>query len=431
MVTVAHSFRLATAFLFIVPAVSAQSRTDGLIAAARAHITAHEFDKADTALSDALGAAGYMMDSVHVFVWRAILGHLRGSDSLARENFRTALVLYPPLKVNGLDQVAAGLDEIFQSESRSMRVYGGNQLDQQASWHSGPALAYPADLRRRGVSGQATVMITVDTTGHLEPQGFHVVEVPDSAFVEPLRQMLLAATFTPGRIKGQAVRSALNLTFTLKPPPPKNPTVLIGSARDQLRGHHPDSAVALTQEALDSANRATPGERVYALLVQGLALHGEQRDSAAAVAFDAGLAGYRDLTARGVDLAPFLKRLADSIRVSRRGARPAQPAAKASPFGAPAAVDAVDEQPVLVSHPAIRYAPEMQALRIGGTVIVEATLDTSGRVMPATVKIAQSPNPVFDAESKRVVLAAVYRPARVRGRATRATIRQPITFAAY
>jgi TonB family protein len=147
------------------------------------------------------------------------------------------------------------------------------------------------------------------------------------------------------------------------------------------------------------------------------------------VSFDAGLAGYRDLTARGVDLAPFLKRLADSIRVNRRGA--SRPAAKSSPFGTLAVVGAVDEQPALLSNPPIRYAPEMQALRVGGTVIVEAMLDTTGRILPATVKVVQSPNPVFDAESKRVVLAALYRPARVNGRAARVTIRQPITFAAY
>ena len=92
---------------------------------------------------------------------------------------------------------------------------------------------------------------------------------------------------------------------------------------------------------------------------------------------------------------------------------------------------AADEPPALISHPPIRYAAEMQALRIGGTVIVEATLDTTGRILPPTVKVVQSPNPVFDAETKRVVLAAVYRPARIRGRPTRVTIRQPVTFAAY
>jgi len=47
------------------------------------------------------------------------------------------------------------------------------------------------------------------------------------------------------------------------------------------------------------------------------------------------------------------------------------------------------------------------------------------------VKVVQTPNPVFDAESKRVVQAAVYRPARVHGRPTRVTIRQPISFFTY
>jgi TonB family protein len=73
----------------------------------------------------------------------------------------------------------------------------------------------------------------------------------------------------------------------------------------------------------------------------------------------------------------------------------------------------------------------MQALRIGGTVIVEATLDTTGRVLPATVKIVQSPNRMFDGEARRVVIASVYRPARRAGHAVQVTLRQPITFAAY
>jgi TonB family protein len=241
--------------------------------------------------------------------------------------------------------------------------------------------------------------------------------------------MMLGATFTPGRAKSHAVRSRVDLNFTLTPPAPRSPTRLVGAARDQLRAHHADSALALTEEALDSINQATPGERVYAQLVRGLALRARRQDSLADLSFDAGLAGYRDLTASGVDLAPFLKRLADSIRISRRGA-PA-PAARAAPFGAPTVVGDADEPPVLITHPPIRYAPEMQALRVGGTVIVEATLDTTGHVLPATVKVVQTPNPVFDAESKRVVLAASYRPARAHGRATRVTIRQAITFAPY
>ncbi|HLZ45652.1 MAG TPA: hypothetical protein VKQ05_08240, partial [Gemmatimonadales bacterium] len=75
--------------------LSAQNQTDGLIAVARTHIAAHQFDQAETVLNNALETAGYMMDSVHVYIWRAILGHMRGSDSLAHGNFRAALQLYP------------------------------------------------------------------------------------------------------------------------------------------------------------------------------------------------------------------------------------------------------------------------------------------------------------------------------------------------
>jgi TonB family protein len=240
--------------------------------------------------------------------------------------------------------------------------------------------------------------------------------------------MIFAAQFAPARRKGHVVRSSVTLGFDLHPPAPESPTKLITAARDQLRARHADSALSLTRQALDAANQATPGERVYGDLVQGLALQARHQDSLAILAFDSGLAGYRELTARGVDLAPFLKRLADSIRVSRR----AQTAATAaSPFGKPSVAETVDEAPMLISSPPIRYAREMQALRIGGTTIVQATLDTTGQVIASTVKIVQSPNPVFDAESRRVVAGARYRPARVHGRPERVTIRQPITFAPY
>jgi len=403
------------------PALAAQGRTDALITIAHAHIAARQFDEADTALSHALGAAAYLMDTVHVFVWRAILEHMRGSDSLARVNFHSALVLYSALRLNGLDQIAPGLADVFESEVRRFRVYPDSEVDQRAAWVSGPKLAYPPDMLRRRVAGHALVRAVIDTLGEAEGFGLIVLESPDPAFDEPLQQMMMAAQFSPARRKGQAVRSQVTLGFDLHPPTPENPTRLITSAREQLRTHRPDSALTLTEQALDGTNQATAGERVYALLVQGMAWRMKRRDSLAAVSFDAGITGYRDLIARGTDLAPVLKRLADSIRISRR----------AVPLESPIVVGTVDEPPALLTHPSIRYAPEMQSLRIGGTVIVEATLDTTGRVVPASVKIVQTPNPVFDAESKRVVQAAVYRPARVHGRPARVTIRQAITFAAY
>jgi TonB family protein len=402
------------------PAALAQTRAAELLRAARQHIAAAQLDSADAELGAALESAAYVMDSVNVFVWRGILAHLRGRDSLARTNFRSAITLNPGTSVRGLDQIAPGLAELFDAEVRAASVYPTNGLDEPPARRSGPAVAYPPELRRRRVAGRATVQFIVDTLGSVEEQSITVLDTPDAGFVDPLKQALLATTFTPGRLKGHAVRTTVFLSFNLTPPQPPNPTALARLAREQLAARRVDSALALLQDALDTVTQATEGERVYALLVQGLAFTAQKRDSLASAAFDTALAGYRALTARGVDLAPFLRRLADSVRMSRRH----------SGLEAPSAVG-VDEQPALLTHPPIRYAAEMQALRIGGTVVVEAALDTTGHVVPATVRIVQSPNPVFNAEARRIVVAATYRPARIGGRPVRAVIRQPITFAPY
>ena len=408
----------------------AQNRSDQLLWAARQHIATNQLDSAEAELRSALDLAPYQMDSSYVYGWWGVLAYLRGSDSLARANFRQAANLNARITLPGLDQISPGAASLFDAEIRGGHAYGIGSLEQPPRRSAGPVIVYPPELRRLGVAGHAVVSIVIDSLGHVEPQSIQILEAPDTGLAEPLRQMLLATTFTPGRKAGHAVRSYVNLGFDLTPPsqPRLSATQLSSAARTQLAAHRPDSALALVTEALDPATSATPGERVYALFVQGLVLKAKGRDNLASAAFDSGTAGYRDLLARGVDLAPFLKRLADSVRLGRR--RGAGPASAPSGLGVPSATG-VDEQPALVTHPAIRYAPEMQALRIGGTLIVEATLDTTGRVIPSSVKIVQSPNPVFDQEARRVVLAATYRPARRGGRAVQTVIRQPITFAAY
>lgn len=418
---VARRFFPAVFLVAAAAPLAAQSHSEQLVNTARRRMVAQDWTGADSALAAALGSALYVMDSVNVFVWRGVLEFYRGNDSLARVNFRRIVMEHHMTGVRDLDKIDPALADLFETEARPFRIYPDTMLDQKAAWLSGPALAYPAALRRRRVAGRAIIQATIDTLGRVEERGLMVLESPDPAFEAPLVNMMLAAQFTPARRRGHSVRSTVTLRFDLTPPPPENPTRLASAAREQLRLRRADSALVLTELALDSVNRPTEGERAYALLVRGIAWRVKQRDSLATLAFDAGLEGYRDLTARGVDLAPFLKRLADSIRLSRR----------AAPLGQVTVVGVADEQPALISHPSIRYAPEMQALRIGGTVIVEATLDTTGRVLPATVKVVQSPNPVFDAEARRVVLGATYRPGRIRGRAARVTIRQPITFAPY
>src|SRR5256884_6109955 len=273
-----------------------------------------------------------------------------------------------------------------------------------------PPVDYPRALLLRHVQGVVRVAAIVDTSGRVEPASGGVLSTPDSGLNDAVKQMMLASQFSAGRLKGAAVRVMVQLGVDVRPPRLRA-TELVGSARAQLAARRPDSALTLLELALDtSLTHPTDGERVYALLVRGAAASRAGRDSASRADLGEGLALYQSLTARAVDLAPFLRRLADSVRLARRGSQGAGPA-----MPAPSTVDPVDEQPVLVSHPGIRYPPEMQALRVGGTVVVEAALDATGHVEPGSAKIAESPNHAFDAEALRVVAARAIPPPRPKG----------------
>ena len=66
---------ICCAVLLLLPAAAlpAQSRSAQLIATARSHIAARQWDSADTELSEALETAPYIMDSAWTYVWRGVL----------------------------------------------------------------------------------------------------------------------------------------------------------------------------------------------------------------------------------------------------------------------------------------------------------------------------------------------------------------------
>lgn len=408
---------------------AAQSRAGTLITAARARLSANQLDSADVLLRAALDSASLRDDSVNAFVWRAVLWFMRGDESRSATAFHRALLLDTALDVQGLNRVSPQLTSLFEEERLAITgntpAYASANVDDKPRRLSGPPVRYPPDLFRRQIRGRALIALTVDTLGHAVPASIEVLSTPDSAFAQPLRDMLLASTFSPGRVRGRAVHTMIELAIDLVPVAPPGPTALVTAARAQLAARRSDSALVLLREALDPAAAPTAGERVYALLVRGNAWHAVGRDSLARADYETALAGYRSLTAQGVELAPALKRLADSVRLVRRS-----PAA-ADPLGAPVAGSAVDVQPALLSHPEIRYPPEMQSLRVGGTVTIEATVDTTGRVVPGSLKVLQSPNPGLDAEAMRVVAGSRYKAARRGGRAVTTVIRQAITFTPY
>jgi TonB family protein len=426
-------FRAAAGLLALCAApLTGQSRVSQLIDSARAQVTANHLDSAAALLRAALDSAAHAApaERQNALVWEGIVHFLRGEADLAQGAFRQALAIDPTLDVKGLEQLSPELAQLFQREKqarlRPRGFYVSGSVDEPPRRLSGPPVDYPRSLLRRHAQGLVQVAGIVDTTGRVEPASLEVLSTPDSGLNDAVKQMMLASQFSVGRLKDAAVRVMVQMGVDVRPPP-LSATELVRSARAHLAAGRPDSAVALLELALDtSLTHATEGERAYALLVRGVAGVRAGRDSAGRADVGEGLALYQSLTARGVDLAPFLRRLADSVRLARRGGNTPGPA-----MPAPTAAEAVDEQPVLVSHPSIHYPPEMQALRVDGTVVVEAALDATGHVEPGSAKIAQSPNPAFDAEALRVVRGSIYRPARRQRRPVRAVIRQALTFVNY
>src|SRR5262249_10109190 len=163
--------RLGWLIAFVPGIVAAQSRSSELLTAARAHITAQQWDSAASELTGALALAPYIMDSSWAYVWRGVLEYQLGNRELARLNFRRALALYPDPEVAGLDSLSPGAAALFNQELRATRIYHAGDLDQPARRLSGPALSYPRELRGRRIAGDIVVRLIVDTLGRAREEG--------------------------------------------------------------------------------------------------------------------------------------------------------------------------------------------------------------------------------------------------------------------
>src|SRR6266705_2339707 len=88
----------------------------------------------------------------------------------------------------------------------------------------------------------------------------------------------------------------------------------------------------------------------------------------------------------------------------------------------------VDERAEIVSAPPLEYPPALRHAGLQGRVTVQAVIDTLGRVEPASLKVTARPNTAFDESARAYVLHAVFRPARVKGRAVRVLITVPVDY---
>ncbi|MFI5279593.1 MAG: energy transducer TonB [Gemmatimonadales bacterium] len=104
------------------------------------------------------------------------------------------------------------------------------------------------------------------------------------------------------------------------------------------------------------------------------------------------------------------------------------PGTRPMPGGLPLESRVVDEPPEMLSHPEPRYPEILRQAGIEGNVLVEAVIDTTGRVEAGSLRIISAAHPLFASEAEQVVLASRYRPGRTSGRAVRVRVRVPISF---
>jgi len=88
----------------------------------------------------------------------------------------------------------------------------------------------------------------------------------------------------------------------------------------------------------------------------------------------------------------------------------------------------VEERPEVLSAPTPPYPEYLRQAGITGTVTLEGIIDTLGRAEPRSIKVVSTPNAGFNEAAVTTMRKALFRPARVRGRAVRVLIRLPIVF---
>jgi len=102
-----------------------------------------------------------------------------------------------------------------------------------------------------------------------------------------------------------------------------------------------------------------------------------------------------------------------------------------SPPGAPGDVweaPFVEEAPQILAGPLPAYPELLRQAGIRGRVVLEAVVDTAGRVERGSLTVVSATNPGFVAPARQALAATLFRPGRVHGRAVRVRVRIPVDF---
>jgi len=122
------------------------------------------------------------------------------------------------------------------------------------------------------------------------------------------------------------------------------------------------------------------------------------------------------------DLRSFLDTLGAKARLSH--VAPNLPARDARVLSA----NAVGEKPEILSGPPATYPEQLRLRGIQGWVLLQAVVDTQGRVEPASLRVISYTDPGFMPVARAQLLQTRFRPARLDGQPVRVLVRVPINF---
>jgi protein TonB len=84
--------------------------------------------------------------------------------------------------------------------------------------------------------------------------------------------------------------------------------------------------------------------------------------------------------------------------------------------------------PEVLTGPLPVYPELLRQAGIQGRVVLEAIVDSGGRVVPGSIAVVSATNPAFVAPARQALLATLFRPALVGGRMVAVHVRIPYDF---
>ena len=88
-----------------------------------------------------------------------------------------------------------------------------------------------------------------------------------------------------------------------------------------------------------------------------------------------------------------------------------------------------EEHAEILTGPLPVYPDLLRQAGVQGRVVLEAVVDTTGRVLSQSIAVVSATNPGFVAPARQALLATLFRPAMVGGKAVRMRVRIPYEFA--